>query len=394
MVFDKEGTIKARIKWYFVPTDRPFLPFPNNFVSNNWVVDQPHVYDLGEAWDANRPYSKGSGPTQFYGMGPCGQISWWSEGVPTGTPRQVQPDTRVLPPCCRGLRTSVVSASVGLEPIVPQPDYLLASAGVEPIVPGVQRIQLSAGVEPIVPGVQIFGLSAGVQPLVPGVQTVGLSAGVEPIVPGVQRIQLSAGVEPIVPGVQTVGRSAGVEPIVPGVQTVAARIGLNVIVPGVDSISVSLGMAPKLAIGVRRSIGGEFGNNTIPGIISKCSGSVGMKYDSGTFGCVNCLAGTLPPIYRVTASGFNGAVYPYLNGTYNLVFSTTFCQWLVSFPDGTSCQMVVSSTHFTVNYLIPSGGSSFAIFPPTQDCTLSTTFPYLGGITSPHPTSITVVSVL
>jgi hypothetical protein len=87
MQFDRAGELIIPVRWYFVPDDTPFLPFPHLFGSNNYQTQG--IIDLGpgERWDSPRFYSKGAPPgpllptTEF-----CGPLDWWANGVPSTAP--------------------------------------------------------------------------------------------------------------------------------------------------------------------------------------------------------------------------------------------------------------------------------------------------------------------
>lgn len=81
------------ITWYFVPEDRPFLPFPTFLDSRNWDderTDWPQGKDkppggdgteLGEVLGAARPWRNGSDPIHYPGTHPLGTAEQFANGL-------------------------------------------------------------------------------------------------------------------------------------------------------------------------------------------------------------------------------------------------------------------------------------------------------------------------
>ncbi len=82
MWLDAAHTVKQRVQWYFVPEDRPWLPFWHSFGSSIWLSD-PFDEDVVGEDVTGHTWVDGSPPGRYTGRHFCGDISWWQNGVPT-----------------------------------------------------------------------------------------------------------------------------------------------------------------------------------------------------------------------------------------------------------------------------------------------------------------------
>jgi hypothetical protein len=91
--FSRTDPTPTRVVWYFVPDDRPFLPFASKFASRNWddaATDYPagktnppdgDLTTLGEIIGAPRPWRDGSDPIHYPGTHPLGTPEQYTNGV-------------------------------------------------------------------------------------------------------------------------------------------------------------------------------------------------------------------------------------------------------------------------------------------------------------------------
>lgn len=100
MQFDVAGTLFAPVKWYVAPPGAIPMPGPHLFCADIWN-DQGRI-DLGPGvyWQQIPTWSNGALPAPFSGQGPpCGQLDWWTNGVPSDAP-PLDLDARGVPLCC------------------------------------------------------------------------------------------------------------------------------------------------------------------------------------------------------------------------------------------------------------------------------------------------------
>ena len=87
MRFFRDSPALTRIRWYFVPNDRPIVPYPTLFSSYAWD-DGPTAWDMtavrgtihqGEQMDNVRPFQQGEAPlTDPDGSHVCGTREQWA----------------------------------------------------------------------------------------------------------------------------------------------------------------------------------------------------------------------------------------------------------------------------------------------------------------------------
>lgn len=89
----RDSDVTTPITWYFVPEDRPFLPFPTCVSSRNWDDDRTDWpegksnppggsgTEVGEVLGAPRRWRNGSDPIQYPGTRPLGTADEFARGL-------------------------------------------------------------------------------------------------------------------------------------------------------------------------------------------------------------------------------------------------------------------------------------------------------------------------
>jgi hypothetical protein len=89
----RDDPTETDITWYFVPEDRPFLPFPTAISSRNWDAtttiwpagkENPpsgNGTEVGEVIGAPRPWRNGSDPVHYPGLHPVGTPEEFARGL-------------------------------------------------------------------------------------------------------------------------------------------------------------------------------------------------------------------------------------------------------------------------------------------------------------------------
>lgn len=91
-----------KVKWYFTPPQAPYFPTFHLFGSRNWDSQGLAMIGAGEPPLSPQTYSRGSIPGNPVDPDTiCGQIDWFVDQVPPGTP-PLQLNGEGLPMCCYG----------------------------------------------------------------------------------------------------------------------------------------------------------------------------------------------------------------------------------------------------------------------------------------------------
>ncbi len=99
MQFFKDDPSTKKVVWYFVPKDRPCLPFATVFASRIYDRKEEPQLPIGELY-APVPWRGGQAPGPVAICGNCGDAAKWLEGVSIHDPLpEVFPGTNV-PKCC------------------------------------------------------------------------------------------------------------------------------------------------------------------------------------------------------------------------------------------------------------------------------------------------------
>lgn len=100
MKFSPDSDVTFPIQWYFVPDDRPVVPFEHAFGSRQYDLDEPEPA-IGERFEP-RKWHGGQSPLPETRCGLCGDKTQWLEGLKsTDPPAAVWPGTNVPRCCCR-----------------------------------------------------------------------------------------------------------------------------------------------------------------------------------------------------------------------------------------------------------------------------------------------------
>lgn len=100
MQFDEAADLVTRVQWYFCGDKAHIFPGGHSFGSANWIDPDNVNLGLGERWDSDRPYSKGTAPfCQAVTDNFCGKREWYFDGAPSDA-NLVQYRGDGTPTCC------------------------------------------------------------------------------------------------------------------------------------------------------------------------------------------------------------------------------------------------------------------------------------------------------
>lgn len=159
MDFAGDGSMIRKVRWYWAP--KGALPFPgwHRFGNTSWMEVPRSNAGLGEQWNSDFKYDKGTPPAGVSGQGePCGPLDWYTLGVPANAPPlRVSPS--MVPDCCgtasgvlvggysTGYRGSSVPAGIRAGATSLTAIRLVSYAGLKAgsIEPNITRLRVSTG---------------------------------------------------------------------------------------------------------------------------------------------------------------------------------------------------------------------------------------------------------
>lgn len=112
MRFYDDPTLLTRVRYYFVPPDTPFVPYPNPFVSSNWDYNQDGYSGKGEVWPPKRTWASGAkvGDALAIAGEVCGDAEQWHNGLAAPPAVPVAVDLFGTPLCCHRLEVPFIGA--------------------------------------------------------------------------------------------------------------------------------------------------------------------------------------------------------------------------------------------------------------------------------------------
>jgi len=111
------------VRWYYVPDDREFIPYPTPFCSRDWELELGDAL-LGEV-ASTRQWSQAPPTSELAGEGLCGSREQWERGcLTTDFIAPINPTTAQKCCCGRGSLTTEVSMALALGAEVIPPNQI------------------------------------------------------------------------------------------------------------------------------------------------------------------------------------------------------------------------------------------------------------------------------
>jgi hypothetical protein len=101
MQFAADGSLPAKVQWYFTRPGAELMPFGSAFVSSNWDDDGSADVQLGEnRYRSTKPWRNGATPRRAFGQHFCGEEPQWQQGFLAGFFPLAEFDGQGVPKCC------------------------------------------------------------------------------------------------------------------------------------------------------------------------------------------------------------------------------------------------------------------------------------------------------